>query len=176
MITDNPGNGRPTAFLAAYIALILLPVVWLPASPFVDPRWVGDVLEYALQFLTVPSTIVSLAQAIPQIRQTRQTSRTTPRSESALSHSSLALQVVVYAAMAVSWFMRLEQSQVSTTLRNEDLKLWYERGGWTAVNAAVAGVAQAAVLINALWTKHVEHQNVRLLIELEEGGYKDEKS
>ncbi|TDZ71589.1 hypothetical protein CTRI78_v001885 [Colletotrichum trifolii] len=119
-----------------------------------DHRWLPALFRRLhLSFINPVMPVVGFSALYFQAREIL--SRPTTSRAGALSLSGLALQAVVFDLLAVSWMGRLVFPWKQLVLPDEgDLqkayrlaRMWYELGGFVAVDNAILALVQASVLL-----------------------------
>ncbi|KAL4770202.1 hypothetical protein BDW60DRAFT_209385 [Aspergillus nidulans var. acristatus] len=146
--------------LKIYIAFLLLAILPLFLCALVqhldDDKSSWQELPVVLtmfphtQFLTYLSTIMAIAAIYPQARMILDHSSLNP----SLSVLGLAIQALVFTALAISWF-----SRVAFSLPPEDfphwwgywaLRVWFEWVGWAVVDNGVFAIGQGILFVLAV--------------------------
>lgn len=139
------------AIYFSFLLISLFPVIlesFLPASgsgsPETDGRWfraiVGGVHTI---FINPIVTIIAIAALSPQIRELR----AHPSNENALSLVGLAVQTVVFTAVALGWLFRLTLPELTwSRFSLRVFIIWYQLVGWAAIDTAIFAVGQGVLL------------------------------
>ena len=108
----------------------------------------------------IANPILTLLGVVAFIIQARVTWRT--QELDALSELTLALQVIIFLLLAVSWPFRLILPPNMWSLGHQPAILleWYPWVGWACVNSAVVAIGQATVLYVACQSRHSASSSV----------------
>jgi hypothetical protein len=136
------------SFLAISLALVIFEISF-PAegsgAPEQDGRWFSEIFFGIHSMLVNPViTLLGIISFLPQAREIL-----SRRSPGALSIPGLAVQAVVFAAVALYWPWRMSMGSLRD-IPWGSLISWYQLVGWAAVDNAVFAVVQAALLWVAL--------------------------
>ncbi|KAF4893014.1 hypothetical protein CGCF415_v012840 [Colletotrichum fructicola] len=130
------------AIYVVFILISLVPAIFdaiFPDSRSEPRNWGRDLFIMGHYLILLPvSSILVLASAIPQAREIQRQS-----SPGAISVPGFATHTVVFAALAISWMVRVRYPPYSPSYDG-----WYRLVGWPVVNSGLFSIVQGMLL----WT------------------------
>ncbi|KAK1855562.1 hypothetical protein CCHR01_01736 [Colletotrichum chrysophilum] len=130
------------AIYVVFILISLVPAIFdaiFPDSRSEPRNWDRDLFIMGHYLILLPvSSILVLTSAIPQAREIQRQS-----SPGAISVPGFATHTVVFAALAISWMVRVRYPPYSPSYDE-----WYRLVGWPVVNSGLFSIVQGMLL----WT------------------------
>jgi hypothetical protein len=162
--TDSTTPTEPQRYLRTILALCILHTcIWvLPVLVLSIPRPRTELMEFPntiflglWDYLLIPACIVLVMSIFPlQIREMISSKR--PIHESSLSSTTLALQMIAFILLGLSWKDSLGRPGDPFNYTPPGLTLpWplYRLGAWQWVNNMIFGVGQGILLLISLWVR-----------------------